>query len=555
MCVIIQWDRVYQDGRREPQEELHYCPHRHDPGHNNVIEIRTLQDEHVVSPPRTFPSNTSRATGMAEYPIIEPRAQPGASAEQRTDRSKGKKKRQVVTNNDRYKLDFRFHIPFTRKTPKSKKEPKADPPVIHVVDPPQPSSRPTVTYLRPQQFAAGPYQPYEQPRRHSFDRRYDYTAYPAEPGRPAETYQQVQNPPAVEVLPSLSAERRSRSRDRRRTVNFQAPAGIPVPPPIVVGASERPATTIVVPEESEDSPPPVFREHTSRPRPAAVVLTRSPSRERRPRARSSTPAPRIPVREHGGRHVPRAPTPPRRNHSPRRLRRIEEDIRRVESDLRSARRQARLEDARSREQRLARVERDLQRLYDQQDAEIELEQQLRVVRDSRAAFEAGRRERIMHDRTRPLSIHQTDHRVRTERDLTRDRNDFGERGTRVINQAITNRREERENRDRRGDRRENRAVERRDERHELRREVRRVGRDDRREERPDDRREDRRGDRREERRVERREEIRVERRESSAHRSQRDRNRSNNVQRRNTISGNDHLIWDDDRERRRRRFF
>ena len=315
MCVIIQWDRVYQDGRRELQEEFHYCPHRFDPGHNNVIEIRTLQDEQVVSPPREFQSNFSRAAGMAEYPIIEPRARNGASAEQRTDRSNGKKKRPVVTKNDGYKLGFRFHIPFTSKSPKSKKEPKADPPVIHVVDPPQQTTRPTVTYFRPQQFATGPYQPYEQPRRQSFDRRYDYTAYPAEPGRPAESS-------AIEVLPSLSAERRSRSRERRRTVNLQSTAGVPIPPPTVVGASERPATTIVVPDVREDSPPPVFREHTSRSRPA-VVLTRSPSRERRPRTRSLTPAPRIPFREHTGRRMPRAPTPPRRNHSPRRLRRIE----------------------------------------------------------------------------------------------------------------------------------------------------------------------------------------------------------------------------------------
>ena len=528
MCVIIQWDRVYQDGRREPQEELHYCPHRHDPGHNNVIEIRTLQDEHIETLPRAFESNSSRATGMAEYPIIEPRAQTGGSAEQRTDKN-GKKKRPVVTKNDGYKLGFRFHIPFTSKSPKSKKEPKKDPPVIHVVDPPEQPTRPTVTYFRPQQFAAGPYQPYEQPRRQSFDRRYDYTAYPAEPGRPAETFYPAPNHPTVEVSPSLSAERRSRSRERRRTVSFQPIDRMPPPPPppIAVGTLERPATTIVVPEVLEDSPPPVFREHVPRPR-RPVVLTRSPSRERRPRARSSTPAPRVPVREHATRHIPRAPTPPRRNHSPRRLRRIEQDIRRVEDDLSSARRQARLEDARSREQRLARVERDLQRLYDQQDAEIELEQQLRVVRDNRAAFESGRRERIPRDRERPLSIHQPDHRTRTERDATRDRNDLEERGTRVINQAITNRREERENRDRRGDRRDNRALE--------RREVRRI-------ERRDDLREDRRNGRREDRR------------ESSAHRAQRDRNRGGNIQRRNTISGNDHLIWDDDRERRRRRFF
>ena len=510
MCVVEQWDRVYQDGRREPQQTYYYCPQRNDPGHGALIQIRTLQEEHVVTPPRAFNSNTSRTAGMAEYPIIEPRHQAEAPMEQRAEKKSGKKKAAVVTKNGGYKLGIRFHIPFTRKTPKPKKESRIERPAPEVVNPPEQQTRPPVTYFRPQPFAEGPPEPYQLPRRQSFDRLPHYTAYHAEPGRPAEIYEPGQPAMVHEPIHSYQAaeqpslhtvERRSRSRERRQTVHFPPRHNVPVPPSREPRPRERSSTTVIVPDVREESPP-IFRQHASH-RQRPVILTRSPSRERRPRTRDLTPAPRIPVRQHLGR-MPRAPSPPRRNHSPRRLRRIEEDIQRVERALRSARQQAQLEDAERRERRLVKIERDLQTLYDQQDAEIELQHQLRVVRDNEARFQAERRDRITRDRTRPITIHQTLHRPQTERVTSAARNDFEERGTRVIDRAIRDRREERNSRDRRNERRDDR---------------------------------------------------RVERRESSAHQAQRDRNHGGNTRRRNTISGADHRIWDDDRERRRRRWF
>ena len=513
MCYVEQWDRVYQDGRREPQQRYCYCPQRHDPGHSGVVQFRTLPDEHVATPPRAFRTNSSRTAGMAEYPIIiEPRAQPEAPTEPRTERKNGKKKAPVVTKNSRFTMSF--HIPFTRRTPKPKKQPKVERPAIEVVDPSEPPARPTVTYVYPQPYAEGPYQPYESPHRPSYERYRNDVPYHEEPSRPAEYHEPIQTYPAVEPVQVYPPEQRNQSRDRRRTVNFGPEFQVPIPPVWEQRTPhERPSSTVIVPEVREESPP-IFREHPTRAQ-RPVTVTRSPSRERRlrtrdssrerrARTRDSTPAPRIPVREHGGRRMPRAPSPPRRNHSPRRLRRIEEDIQRVERDLHNARQQARIEDAERRERRLVRIERDLRNLYDQQNAEIELEHQLRAVRENQTRFQAERRDRIPRDRARPLTIHQTVLRPRRGRDLTGDRNDFAAQGTRVINQAIDNRREERNNRDRRNERRDDR---------------------------------------------------RMERRESSAHREPRDRNGGGRAQRRNTIIGVDPLIWDDDRQRRQRRWF
>ena len=506
-CVIIQWDRVYQDGRREPQEEYHSCPRRFDPGHSKFVQIRTLADEYVLSSP-----HSEIAAGIAEYPIIEPNTPNEASAEQREERSNGKKKRVGVTKNDGSKLGFRLHIPFAGKSPKSKKEPKTGLPVIRAVDSPHQSSRPTVTYSRPEQFATGPYQPYEQLRRQSFDRRYDYTAYPAEPGRPGETHRPMQDSPELAVLPSRSTERRSRSeeRGRRETLTLSSPE---------LGFVERPPTAIVVAKAPEYSLQPVFREYNSKTQ-SSISPTHSQSHER-PTSRTPTP-------------LRRNHSPPRRNHSPRRLRGIEEDIRRIEDDLRTARRQARPKDRRSREQYLARVERDLQRLYDQQDAELELKQQLKVLRDDRAAFTVGRRERIPRDRGASASHN------------TRNRYDFEEGGRIVVNRAITNRIEERESCNRRDERHDNRAVERRDDRRDLSPASQTLRREEGREER----RVARRVARREELRMERQDERRDERIESSNSNALDARRR---VQRRSTIVGNDSVIWDDDRERRRRR--
>ena len=246
------------------------------------------------------------------------------------------------------------------------------------------------------------------------------------------------------------------------------------------------------------------------------ILTRSRSVEGRPQTRNSTPVSKNPIRIPGDQRKPRAPSSPLRRHSPRRLRQIEEDIQRVERALRDARQQAQIEDAERRKRWLITIERVLRNLYDQQDAETELEYQVRIVRENQATFQTDRRDGIPREMARPLTIHQTLLRPRA----TRERVDLEDRGSRIIDEAMRNERERRE-----GGRREegeNRVID-----AALRRNQ---------EEIEEGRRSRREGD------------VRLERRDASAHGPQNDRIDRGRAQRRNTIVGvrADGLSWDDD---------
>ena len=116
----------------------------------------------------------------------------------------------------------------------------------------------------------------------------------------------------------------------------------------------------------------------------------------------------------------RAPSPLRRNHSPRRVRQVDDRIRRLESDLQEARRTVRLE-------RINRLLREIELERTRRDEEIGRERRHQGQEESRRHFERGREVRMRHDRQRPVEVHQN------REDSIEDR------GARVLHEAVRNR--------------------------------------------------------------------------------------------------------------------
>ncbi|MCJ1237320.1 hypothetical protein MMC14_005305 [Varicellaria rhodocarpa] len=320
-------------------------------------ELRTLQNEWVPPPSPVRP----------EIEVIAPSRDGDGSHASITETRRPKKR-----GKEGLRLDFNWHIPFT-----SKKERR-------VIEVRRPASRPASRPITP---------PLRQPEPATMTQ--PYARSPRQDMRP---------PQYVWTLPPEVFEISPREVNPREDTERHEPASPPPPPPPPL--------------------PPLQQSQTEAPLPAIyasrVHTRRAPPQAAPPRPQRSASATRVHSRHATAGTSARAPSPLRRNHSPRRVRQVDDRIRRLESDLQEARRTVRLE-------RINRLLREIELERTRRDEEIGRERRHQGQEESRRHFERGREVRMRHDRQRPVEVHQN------REDSIEDR------GARVLHEAVRNR--------------------------------------------------------------------------------------------------------------------